>query len=193
MAISTTCQIISFDSGIMTDYHPRDIGDAVSAALENMPVVVVTGMRQTGKTTFLCSQLGPGERSLNLKRAINNILGVSRKDDRQRRNDVVKKQVLHPHASAPKSALKQCQGGCHELYQLPSVDVGISATTHFVHYRGDHKTILGFFGSSLASSISFPYVMQLAMQCLTQAGSRPFLVLFLHKTHNSVGNGRKVR
>ncbi len=40
----------------MTIYHPRDINYAVSAALENMPVVVVTGMRQTGKTTFLCSQ-----------------------------------------------------------------------------------------------------------------------------------------
>lgn len=46
----------------MTVYHPRDISDAVSAALENMPVVVVTGMRQTGKTTFLCSQLGLGDR-----------------------------------------------------------------------------------------------------------------------------------
>jgi len=40
----------------MTEYHPRDIADAVNAALENMPVVVVTGMRQTDKTTFLCSQ-----------------------------------------------------------------------------------------------------------------------------------------
>jgi len=40
----------------MTKYYPRDIADAVSIALENMPVVVVTGMRQTGKTTFLCSQ-----------------------------------------------------------------------------------------------------------------------------------------
>jgi predicted AAA+ superfamily ATPase len=40
----------------MTDYHPRDITQAVDKALENMPVVVVTGMRQTGKTTFLCSQ-----------------------------------------------------------------------------------------------------------------------------------------
>jgi predicted AAA+ superfamily ATPase len=40
----------------MTTYYPRDIADAVGTALENMPVVVVTGMRQTGKTTFLCSQ-----------------------------------------------------------------------------------------------------------------------------------------
>ena len=40
----------------MTDYYARDIADAVNTALENMPVVVVTGMRQTGKTTFLCSQ-----------------------------------------------------------------------------------------------------------------------------------------
>jgi len=40
----------------MTNYHPRDINDAVNSALENMPVVIVTGMRQTGKTTFLCSQ-----------------------------------------------------------------------------------------------------------------------------------------
>ena len=47
----------------MTDYHPRDINDVVSIALENMPVVVVTGMRQTGKTTFLCSQPELGHRS----------------------------------------------------------------------------------------------------------------------------------
>jgi len=40
----------------MTTYYPRDITGAVCTALENMPVVVVTGMRQTGKTTFLCSQ-----------------------------------------------------------------------------------------------------------------------------------------
>jgi predicted AAA+ superfamily ATPase len=47
----------------MTEYHPRDIADAVSTALENMPVVVVTGMRQTGKTTFLCSQPEFGNRN----------------------------------------------------------------------------------------------------------------------------------
>jgi len=47
----------------MTEYHPRDITAAVSTALENMPVVVVTGMRQTGKTTFLCSQSELGVRS----------------------------------------------------------------------------------------------------------------------------------
>lgn len=40
----------------MTSYFPRDISNAVKTALENMPVVVVTGMRQTGKTTFLRSQ-----------------------------------------------------------------------------------------------------------------------------------------
>lgn len=40
----------------MTEYYPRDISGAVAKALENMPVVVVTGMRQTGKTTFLRSQ-----------------------------------------------------------------------------------------------------------------------------------------
>jgi predicted AAA+ superfamily ATPase len=47
----------------MTAYHPRDIAGAVSIALENMPVVVVTGMRQTGKTTFLCSQSDLSDRS----------------------------------------------------------------------------------------------------------------------------------
>lgn len=40
----------------MTKYYPRDIAGAIGTALENMPVVVVTGMRQTGKTTFLKSQ-----------------------------------------------------------------------------------------------------------------------------------------
>ena len=37
----------------MTEYRPRDMAAAIDAALENMPVVVVTGMRQTGKTTLL--------------------------------------------------------------------------------------------------------------------------------------------
>jgi uncharacterized protein len=40
----------------MTEYYPRDMTGAVRTALENMPVVVVTGMRQTGKTTFLRSE-----------------------------------------------------------------------------------------------------------------------------------------
>jgi predicted AAA+ superfamily ATPase len=47
----------------MTRYYPRDITDAVSIALENMPVVVITGVRQTGKTTFLCNQPELGDRS----------------------------------------------------------------------------------------------------------------------------------
>jgi predicted AAA+ superfamily ATPase len=46
----------------MTGYYPRDIADAVRSALENMPVVVLTGMRQTGKTTFLKSEPGLGDR-----------------------------------------------------------------------------------------------------------------------------------
>lgn len=37
----------------MTAYRRREIGDSVRAALAEMPVVVVTGLRQSGKTTFL--------------------------------------------------------------------------------------------------------------------------------------------
>ena len=37
----------------MTEYYERDIASAVSAALHDMPVTVITGMRQTGKSTFL--------------------------------------------------------------------------------------------------------------------------------------------
>ncbi len=37
----------------MTIYRPRDIASAVKDALADMPVVVLTGMRQTGKSTFL--------------------------------------------------------------------------------------------------------------------------------------------
>jgi hypothetical protein len=46
----------------MTEYIARDIAPAVLAALENMPVVALTGMRQTGKTTFLKSQPELAER-----------------------------------------------------------------------------------------------------------------------------------
>jgi hypothetical protein len=37
----------------MTPYIPREIHTAVAPALSTMPIVVITGMRQTGKTTFL--------------------------------------------------------------------------------------------------------------------------------------------
>ena len=47
----------------MTEYYPRDIADEVRIALQNMPVVVVTGMRQTGKTTFLGLQRELSDRS----------------------------------------------------------------------------------------------------------------------------------
>lgn len=40
----------------MTPYFKRDIAKIVLEALKDMPVVVVTGMRQTGKSTFLQMQ-----------------------------------------------------------------------------------------------------------------------------------------
>ena len=40
----------------MPEYYARDISAEVARILKNMPVVVVTGMRQTGKTTFLRSE-----------------------------------------------------------------------------------------------------------------------------------------
>jgi predicted AAA+ superfamily ATPase len=42
----------------MTPYRPRDVASAVTRALRTMPVVVLTGLRQAGKTTFL--QREPG-------------------------------------------------------------------------------------------------------------------------------------
>lgn len=40
----------------MMTYHPREIAGQLVSALEDMPVVAVTGMRQTGKSTFLQEQ-----------------------------------------------------------------------------------------------------------------------------------------
>lgn len=40
----------------MTRYFQRDIARTVVKALDEMPVVVITGMRQTGKSTFLYMQ-----------------------------------------------------------------------------------------------------------------------------------------
>ena len=37
----------------MNDYHPRELSRLVRDALDSLPVVVVTGLRQAGKTTFL--------------------------------------------------------------------------------------------------------------------------------------------
>lgn len=42
----------------MTMYHNRDIGPTFLEALKDMPVVALTGMRQTGKTTFLRNHPG---------------------------------------------------------------------------------------------------------------------------------------
>jgi len=46
----------------MTAYLERDLAPTVLSALREMPVVVITGMRQTGKTTFLQKQLGLEQR-----------------------------------------------------------------------------------------------------------------------------------
>jgi len=43
----------------MTKYFERDLAPTVLSALKNMPVVAITGMRQTGKTTFLQHQFPP--------------------------------------------------------------------------------------------------------------------------------------
>lgn len=37
----------------MTDYQPRELTTLIEQALQSLPVVVVTGLRQAGKTTFL--------------------------------------------------------------------------------------------------------------------------------------------
>jgi len=47
----------------MPDYHARDISAEVARALKSMPVTVVTGMRQTGKTTFLRSEPSLSDRT----------------------------------------------------------------------------------------------------------------------------------
>jgi len=46
----------------MTKYFSRELASIVLAALKEMPVVVITGMRQTGKTTFLQKEPGLGQR-----------------------------------------------------------------------------------------------------------------------------------
>ncbi|MGB7296798.1 MAG: ATP-binding protein [Candidatus Aminicenantales bacterium] len=40
----------------MTEYKQREISSVIGHALENMPVVVLAGMRQTGKSTLLLNQ-----------------------------------------------------------------------------------------------------------------------------------------
>jgi uncharacterized protein len=46
----------------MTGYFQRDLAPAVGKALKNMPVVVITGLRQSGKTTFLQHEFPPEKR-----------------------------------------------------------------------------------------------------------------------------------
>src|SRR5215510_15094717 len=51
----------------MTDYRAREITSRLATALAEMPVVVLTGMRQTGKTTLLQHDPAlPGRRYLSL-------------------------------------------------------------------------------------------------------------------------------
>jgi predicted AAA+ superfamily ATPase len=46
----------------MTDYRPRALAPVVRHALTQMPVVVVTGLRQSGKSTFLQNETGLRDR-----------------------------------------------------------------------------------------------------------------------------------
>ncbi len=46
----------------MTAYRPRSLGRAVREALADVPVVVVTGLRQSGKSTFLQRERGLARR-----------------------------------------------------------------------------------------------------------------------------------
>jgi predicted AAA+ superfamily ATPase len=63
----------------MTAYRPRELGDAARAALAEMPVVVVTGLRQTGKSTFLQHEPGlAGRRYVSLDALA--LLGAARRD-----------------------------------------------------------------------------------------------------------------
>ena len=60
-------QNATMNSGIMTAYRPRALGRLVRVALAEMPVVVVTGLRQSGKSTFLQHEKGlAGRRYLTL-------------------------------------------------------------------------------------------------------------------------------
>ena len=47
----------------MPDYNSRDISAEAARTLKSMPVVVVTGIRQTRKTTFLRSEPGLADRT----------------------------------------------------------------------------------------------------------------------------------
>jgi len=40
----------------MMTYYPREIANQLANALDDMPAVAVTGMRQTGNSTFLQEQ-----------------------------------------------------------------------------------------------------------------------------------------
>ncbi|MBI2217343.1 MAG: ATP-binding protein [Candidatus Rokubacteria bacterium] len=63
----------------MTAYRRRELGDAVRSALAEMPVVVVTGLRQTGKSTFLQHEPGlAGRRYLSLDELA--LLDAARRD-----------------------------------------------------------------------------------------------------------------
>jgi predicted AAA+ superfamily ATPase len=58
----SACHDYLIDIGIVTPYFERDLAQTLLAALEDMPVVVPTGLRQAGKTTFLQRQSGFEER-----------------------------------------------------------------------------------------------------------------------------------
>ena len=61
------CQNDTMHSDILTQYRARAVGRLTRAALASMPVVVVTGLRQSGKSTFLQHEKGlAGRRYMTL-------------------------------------------------------------------------------------------------------------------------------
>ena len=73
------------------------------------------------------------------------------------------KEVAKILRSHPKVALAAVIG-------LPDPRSGEKQFLYSVSYLGAQSTMRGFFDISLARSSTLPYVMHLAMQCLTQAG-----------------------
>ena len=47
----------------MTDYRPRELTRSLSEALQHLPVVVLSGLRQCGKSTLLTQEPGLASRS----------------------------------------------------------------------------------------------------------------------------------
>jgi predicted AAA+ superfamily ATPase len=158
----------------MTAYLPREIAPRLAKALQTLPVVVVSGLRQAGKSTLL-----QAERSLSTRRAYRTL------DDFA---------VLAAARSHPESLLEG-RVTLDEVQRCPSLLIAIKRAVdqrrepgRFVLSGSANLALLGQVTETLAGRAGYYTLAPMTRREIRGTTKRPpFLAAFLRKPHLPAG------